>query len=253
MNYKETSVFNFHEYEVELTGDQSPTLRPQKKESMHHMGGAAGESVYIYYEALVRYQALLSMQRALMPVHVLSFGFGMGYNEILSVVFFLKNRWDIKRLHLFSHEKDLFLYELFNNWLWSTESEGSVFDEVYLGIERATSSFSGVVSKSVVKENLKWLIERKQWSREGPVKDNSDFSGVYDVVFYDAFSSKTNDYLWTEDFLSELFRTRLNPTFVFSTYACTGVLKRVAAASKAQFIKRDGYKGKRNSSLIYRE
>lgn len=248
MNYKETPIFLAQEYEVELTGDGSPTLRPQKKESMHHMGGAAGESVYIYYEAMIRYSQLAKKK----PLNVLSFGFGMGYNEILAVLFFLKNNWDISHLQLFSHEKDLFLYELFSEWLVLKNSGDSVYDDVFAGIERATALIGPNVSKATLKESMVWLLENNKWLQFGPVRMVSDFTGCYDVVFFDAFSSKTNDYLWTEDFLSDFFKNRLNSAFVFSTYACTGVLKRIASAHQSEFVKRDGYKGKRNASLIFR-
>lgn len=249
MNYREANISISHDYDVEITGDGSPTLRPQKKESMHHMGGAAGESVYIYYEALVRYFQLPSRKAEL---SVLSFGFGMGYNEILAVLFFLKNRLSLGRLSLFSHEKDLFLYELFNFWLKDSASADSVFDEVYAGIERALATIGPPISKAELKDALGWILESKKWSQLGPVTTVDDFTGLYDIVFFDAFSAKTNDYLWTESFLSDFFKAQLNPVFVFSTYACTGVLKRVAVNCKADFVKRDGYQGKRNASLIFR-
>ncbi|MBL7543956.1 MAG: hypothetical protein JNL11_09075 [Bdellovibrionaceae bacterium] len=250
MGYREEKDFKLRNYEIELTGDQSPTLRPDNKESMHHMGGAAGESVYLYYEALLRFFKDGRLESV--PTRVLSFGFGMGYNEILTVLFYLKNQRDLSQLRLFSYEKDTFLYALFNSWLQERGSSQSVFDDVFAGIQRVTLSFESQTLIHEVKASLRFLLENKLWMQNGPIHSVSDFAGPYDVVFYDAFSAKTNDYLWTEEFLGNFFSHHLSPRFVFSTYACTGVLKRVALASQSQFEKRAGFKGKRDSTMISR-
>jgi hypothetical protein len=178
----------------------------------------------------------------------------MGYNEILTVLYFLKNKRDLTKLKLFSYEKDLFLYDLFNQWIAQEDSSvsDSIFDQVYDGIQRATAHLLPLISKSEVKQAMRWLLEDKGWVQSGPVSNVSDFHGPFDVVFYDAFSAKTNDFLWTEEFLNDFFKSKLNPVFVFSTYACTGKLKRVAGLNNATFEKRDGFKGKRNSSRIIR-
>lgn len=253
MNYREINLLTAHNYEVELTGDRSPTLRILQMESMHNRRGAAAEAVYLYYEAMARYKSLVNQEERSEPLDVLSFGFGLGYNEILTVIFFLKNNWDLNQLRLFSQEKDLFLYDIFNDWLVSGADTGSIFDEVVLGIERAMLAMGEGVSKVALKENMKWMLNSKRWVQGGSVSSISDFASIYDVVFYDAFSSKVDDSLWTEEFLGGLFSQRLKQNFVFSTYACTGALKRIAAANSAQFVKREGYSGKRNASLVYRD
>ncbi len=249
MNYREEKLFKERDYAVETTQDMSPTLRPQQKESMHHMGGAAGESVYLYYEALVRYSQIKPIESEMDSLSVLSFGFGMGYNELLTVLFFLKNKLDLTKLCLVSHEKDLFLYDLFNEWLKADGKEPSIFDQVFEGIER-TGINAG--SAADAKKGLVDLLQHNRWLQLGPVLSVDEFKNKYDIVFYDAFSSKTNDFLWDEFFLDSFFKNHLNAVFVFSTYACTGNLKRVAAGNRSQFEKRDGFKGKRNSSLIRR-
>ena len=136
MRFKEESILKSKTYEIEITGDLSPTLRPDQKESMHHMAGAASESVYLYYEAVTRYFAINSDKHV--NVRVLSFGFGLGYNELLTVVYFLKNKLELSRLSLVSYEKDLFLYDLFNSWLLEVlPGDDSVFEGVWSGIQRA--------------------------------------------------------------------------------------------------------------------
>ncbi len=251
MSYKEASILKSKTYEIEITGDKSPTLRPDQKESMHHMAGAASESVYLYYEALARYFSL-SLNNP-NRVTVLSFGFGLGYNEVLTVIYFLKHKLDISQLVLVSYEKDLFLYELFNSWLEASSAiDDSVFDGVWSGIKKALRLSEHEMPLAILKETLKQLLASKDWSQLGPVANVDDFNSFFDVVFYDAFSAKTNEFLWSELFLNDFFKTKLNSKLVFSTYACTAVLKRVAAVNHCEFDKRDGFMGKRNSSLIYR-
>ncbi len=251
MSYKEESILKSKTYEIEITGDQSPTLRPDQKESMHHMAGAASESVYLYYEALSRYFSLDLDNQS--QVRVLSFGFGLGYNELLTVIYFLKHKLDLSRLVLVSYEKDLFLYDLFNSWLGTDSVNGdSVFDGVWSGIQRTLTLSVHELPLVKVKETLNVLQARKDWSQLGPVASVDDFRSSFDVVFYDAFSAKTNEFLWSDLFLNDLFKTKLNSKLVFSTYACTAVLKRVAAVNNCEFDKRDGFMGKRNSSLIFR-
>jgi protein-L-isoaspartate O-methyltransferase len=67
---------------TELTADNSPTLRlissaTSKPESMHHSGGAATETKYIYGEAILK---ALTFQKDL---NFLVVGLGLGYIEIL--------------------------------------------------------------------------------------------------------------------------------------------------------------------------
>lgn len=252
MSYREEKDFKIRDYEVELTGDMSPTLRPQKKESMHHMGGAAGESVYLYYEALLRYFQNPVVEQGHSSTRILSFGFGMGYNEILTILFYLKDKRDLSLLRLFSYEKDFFLYDLFNQWIREPSTEGSVFDDVYSGIIRVAEHLSIAADINDLKRSFIFLLENKFWIQNGPIHEVSEFHRPFDIVFYDAFSAKTNEHLWTEDFLQNFFATCLNPRFIFSTYACTGVLKRVALNNRSQFEKRPGFLGKRDSTMISR-
>lgn len=249
MAFKEAVIFNANNYEIQATEDLSPTLRPNGKESMHHMGGAASESVYLYYQALDFYFKANPDR----TIRVLSFGFGLGYNELITVIYFLENKLDIERLNLISYEKDIFLYDLFNSWLnESVSSDKSIYDEVLYGVLRALAFHNVEISMTKIKAKTQEQLANGKWSQLGAVNYINDFSGAYDVVFYDAYSAKTNELLWSEEFLNEFFKTKLSQKFVYSTYACTAVLKRVASLNQCTFDKRDGFKGKRNSSLIYR-
>lgn len=251
MVFLEENILQQHQYSIEITMDQSPTLRLDLKESMHHMGGAAGESVYLYYEALARFYCLCPT-RMNMDFTVLSFGFGLGYNEILTVLFFLINNLNLSSLKLDSREKDVFLYALFNTWLEAEGPTESIFNEVYAGIARSLKIDLASIPMSKIKTALCELRNSGRWLQRGAITEVENFEGRYDVVLYDAFSAKMDGLLWSEEFLFDFFKTQLSKHFVFSTYACTAVLKRAALNSQSYFDKRAGFMGKRNSSLIYR-
>ena len=63
-------------FEVEITGDGSPTLRLMPGECMHHSGGAAEETELIYGRVIRK-----SFEVIPKP-HFLSVGLGLGYVEM---------------------------------------------------------------------------------------------------------------------------------------------------------------------------
>ena len=128
------------EYQIEITEDGSPTLRWGAGESMHHSGGAASESIYIYQAALdfwlhsqrvplghsltstlnlsiLNENSIYNQAIDFDSVSIMSLGFGLGYNEILVALWALKNQIPLNKVLLTSYEKESFLYEEFNLWL----------------------------------------------------------------------------------------------------------------------------------------
>lgn len=72
------------------------------------------------------------------------------------------------------------------------------------------------------------------------------------MICYDAFSQKTNNPLWQKEFLEKFIHDHAEEDCVFTTYACTSVLKKVLTEKKFQLIKRPGFFGKRDSTLALR-
>jgi tRNA U34 5-methylaminomethyl-2-thiouridine-forming methyltransferase MnmC len=68
-------------------------------------------------------------------------------------------------------------------------------------------------------------------------------------LLFDAFSAKTSPDLWTEEFLVEFFNKATAGDALISTYASRTALKN--ALKRAGFLVevREGFKGKRNSTL----
>ena len=74
----------------------------------------------------------------------------------------------------------------------------------------------------------------------------------WNVICYDAFSQNTIQPLWQAEFLDSFIKKYESSDCVFTTYACTGVLKKVLTKNNFELIKKPGFSGKRESTLAYR-
>lgn len=266
-------------YSVEITGDGSPTLRWGVGESMHHSGGAASESVYIYRTALdflssvrdhqITQVTILSeeqLQASTLGCRgnmvIMSLGFGIGYNELLVADWILKNQFRGDQIKLYSYEKENFLYENFNLWLENKLSPlNPVFDlildkiisadEALLLADKSDNS-EQVKRKKNIKKILWELKQKKLWIQESALVPPFESLEKFNLFLFDAFSHKTTPELWDNSFLDALFRKNISTPCVFSTYACRGDLKRVLQKNNFQFLKRLGFKGKRDATLAFK-
>lgn len=170
---------------------------------------------------------------------VLVVGLGLGYIELLALAEALKNK---KNLQLLTYEIERSLVELFISWI-KGQNENLVYD-------RMLDFFKKDYPEWDLKAELKKLYEQGAWKIEGAINKNSLPSESYQAILFDAFSGKTTPDLWTEEFL-QLFLTQTASTnpCIFSTYACTGVLKRTLARAGFTVEKRMGFFGKRNATL----
>lgn len=225
---------NHAHFDVLWTGDGSPSLRGES-ESMHHLGGAYAETQYIYGDALRR----LETWQDLTQWNILIVGLGLGYIELLTMAEALKAD---KKLHLLTYEIEPSLVELFLSWL-KGHSENLVFD-------RMLDFFKKDYPEWDLKVELQQLYAQGDWKIEGALNNNSLPNRTYQAILFDAFSGKTTPDLWTEEFL-QLFLAQTTSTSpaIFSTYACTGVLKRTLAQAGFTVEKRIGFFGKRNATL----
>jgi hypothetical protein len=221
-----------NQFITELTADQSPTLRSVQSiegvsvpESMHHSGGAAAETEYIYGEAI---KLGLSIQKKLNFSVV---GLGLGYIEIL--ISSLASGQQIS-----SYEIDPELRINFQNWI-NGDDEFEIYDQVCrslkLDSEFVRHSFKN--NKLILNAELNLEII---------------FTEKNHIICFDAFSAKTSGSLWTEGFLDYFISNACADDCIFTTYACTGLLKRALVRQGFQLIPRSGFTGKRDSTLAVR-
>lgn len=226
-------------HELEITKDGSPTLRSEsgQGESMHHSGGAFSETRQIYGSVLTE-----AFERV-KQVGVLSVGLGLGYNELL--VSSLDLKFPGRRVGLQSFETDPFLSQYFLAYL-RCELEPGEIKSTYDQINGLWANCFGLETTDIQK-NLLRLVREKKFVLNGDFFTARCPEQV-NVILYDAYSSKSNQNLWTEDFLQSSINAWASKDCILSTYACTGALKRALLKNQFQFIKKDGFFGKRNSS-----
>ena len=228
---------------IELTGDGSPTLRlknannqfPEKMpESMHHSGGAAAETLYIYAGPFKNTLSTLNaLNKKELSVGVV--GLGLGYIELAALQSLTAN--SSISATITSFEKETELTESFK--AWAAGSENKTYDLICekLNVDKA---------KSLA------LLQTLNWNALGELTVQTQIEKKFNFVAYDAFSQFTDGPLWADDFLDFFLKNLCATDCVFATYGCTGLLKRALIRNNFIFIKRLGFRGKRDATLALR-
>ena len=228
---------------IELTGDGSPTLRlknanilfPEKRpESMHHSGGAAAETLYIYampFENTLLAAGLINKNNLALGI----VGLGLGYIE-LAILQNLSVNSAISAT-ITSFEKEAELTQEFK--AWASGGENKTYDLICEKLH---------VNKVKALETLKTI----NWRARGELTPRTEVENQFNFVAYDAFSQFTDGPLWTDEFLDFFLTNLCSQDCVFATYACTGLLKRALIRNNFIFIKRLGFNGKRDATLALR-
>ncbi len=235
-------------YTVEITADGSPSLRYRDAEAvdseqMHHSGGAASETIYIYGEAIKEAHKKCSPDQ----LNYLVLGLGLGYIEIL-----ISLLSDLGFKRLISFEKDEELIKAFKAWLESPQP--AVYDEVYSSLnQKLTSKIEVRINKENFKTTLQSFLYQDRFHLYPALDDAHKVDPhKYHVICYDAFSKKTNEELWTFDFLDSFIQNYCDEFCVFSTYAKTGDLARALKKNGFHILKRKGFSNKRDCTLAIR-
>lgn len=228
------------------TKDNSPSLilgSDELNEMMHNSYGAFKESLYIYESALIQ-----AHNEQNLPLSVYSLGLGLAYNEWISMGYCLKHNLSLK---LQTSESEEWLYHVLKQVV-GLEQLSEEFKDVYQAMER-------VIELVCVHYDLKSmeliqfaqsLLNSSSWQLYSSLTKESVMAlQPATVIFYDAFSKKMSPDLWDEEFLTQFFTHTADSNCVFSTYACTGSLKRALKQCGFQLIPRPGFEGKRESTL----
>jgi len=233
------NVFAQTPFTIELTEDGSPTLRLRLPtgddgESMHHSGGAAAETEYIYKSVI---ETVLQTSPDLKMAVV---GLGLGYIEISWAIACLKQNKNLQSRFI-SFETDEGLKNNFLEWL--NTGKPAIYNDVCKAMD---------VNAEV--EEIKNMIMKNPETQpfKGNLISDYDKNNSYNLICFDAFSKKTSESLWTEGFLTEFLKNSAHQDCVFTTYACTGALKRALKANGFTLIERFRFKSKRESTLAVR-
>ena len=226
------------------TEDGSPTLLQlgEKGEMMHHSGGAASETRYIYKSVIAHCLAESPKQLKTCVV-----GLGLGYIEMCwAMELASQNLKASENISLVSYEIDRGLIESFGSWIhgYSEASQnGYVYDQI-------AKSLDAEIEVKAVKEALDFNFRLR------PVK--GDFATDYEkdnslnLICFDAFSQQTSQELWSPDFLTRFLAESAHEDCVLTTYACTGHLKKALRDNGFEVIQRPAFRGYRDSTLALR-
>lgn len=206
---------------------------------MHHSGGAAAETVYIYGDVLEKAHYILRDSCKTCVV-----GLGLGYIEICWALSLLRLGLEPSG-HISFHSFELVpgLIENFKSWIY-TEQSRLIYDDI-------VTKLNPKVSLQDVKKILRKALQSGS-------ELNGDFSKLethrhqYNVICYDAFSRKTSEPLWQKEFLETFWHDFAAFDCVVTTYACTGILRKTLLEQNFSFFKRPGFCGKRDSTLATR-
>lgn len=228
-------------YELILTKDGSPSLAPicfgATKEMMHHQAGAWNETQYIYGRLLQP-----TFQNCQNP-NFLSLGLGLGYNEICIAEqgLLAQKKWCCD-----SYEKNPELCMLFSQYVRDELAPSEIFETYQL-------IFSRLKNADLVKASLRSALVSGQLRLNGELNHSTKFANRFHAFLWDAYSQKTSNELWEAEFLKKvLFESMSKSEWCgFSTYACTGSLKRTLREVGFTVSITPGFSGKRESTFAH--
>jgi hypothetical protein len=235
-------------FTIELTKDLSPTLRLNEaaylNESMHHSGGAATETTYIYKNPIRQAMRISRQFAPFKPMHTVVVGLGLGYIEISWAQILEELQMNPgPGLSLDSFESVVGLKSSFQNWVCNLNP-----NKVYSDIANSLSQFSSESAvKKILNENL-----GQNGNLFGDILLAPVTSKKWNMICYDAFSKKVSQPLWDEAFLKKFLTEHAADDCVFTTYASTSTLKKVLSEEKFTLLNRPGFSGKRESTLAIR-
>lgn len=235
------------QFQMVETLDGSPSLawtsENGRTECMHSRHGALTESLYIYNSAL----QIMTENR--WPLHVLSMGLGLAYNEMIFAAHVLALGRQNEKVHLESFESQEFLIDSLGAWL-NGQSTSPLFQVHSAIAELVSQKFS--VSATELRELLNHWLKKEFWLLQPALTPSTPFTTTFSAILYDAYSAKSNPELWDQAHLESFLDKTASANCVFTTYAATGNLNRALKSRNFNIEQRAGFAGKRESTFAIR-
>lgn len=173
------------------------------------MHGALSETRYIYERALIEWYS----KNKLSP-KTLIVGLGLGYLDFFCALYCLKHNQNMDVL--------------------SFEIEAQLIKNIFLMLEdpNKTPTYHALIQSISLDKSSDLLLFLKQEKQHNRWQIKGEFNTIelndqkFDLIFYDPFSSKTNQQLWDEGFLTHFVNEHASQKLIFVSFAATGALNR---------------------------
>ncbi len=208
------------------TADGSNTLfHAGAGEYYHSMHGAVQESRHVFIESGLKYR---QQQTGSALVSVLEIGFGTGLNFLLSAEYCQDNQ-------ILLQYSGIEAFPLTPEHIVKSGYQHYVSHEIW---DLFCKNYADAIQKKIsVSPYIGWeIIHRKALDFETNAK--------FDVIYFDAFSEKSQPEMWTIQTLDHICR-HLAENGVLVTYAVNGNLKRNLQSLDIRWEKIPGASGKR--------
>ncbi|MDR0413404.1 MAG: tRNA (5-methylaminomethyl-2-thiouridine)(34)-methyltransferase MnmD [Dysgonamonadaceae bacterium] len=204
--------------QIKQTADGSPTLYlPERNESYHSMNGAVQESLHVYIQAGFNH---CRKDR----IHVLEMGFGTGLNAFLTALEAKKRRVEVTYTALEKYPLPAGIVRQ----LRYSDREDDLFRRLHDAAWERPVPLTPAFTLHKIKTDFAGY----------------DYSGGYDVVYYDAFAPDKQPEAWSPALFEALYAAML-PGGILTTYCAKGAVRRMMRQAGFAVERIPGPPGKR--------
>lgn len=194
------------ELEIVNTKDGSNTIYSKEFDATYHsLNGALTESEYIFITHGLKYQH----HNGLNSIRVLEIGYGTGLNAMLTLKYAVKNKVIVNYTGIEKHELSMELISQLDYL--------KGFDDQ---IKKLITKLVNSPYNCVVKISPQFEIEKRLIDFKDVI-----WNGLYDVIYYDAFSPKHVPDLWSKEVFEKMHKL-LKPSGILVTFCASGQFKR---------------------------
>jgi len=198
-------------------------------ETYHSNNGAINEAIHIFIKnglSKITYGNGFAVQKT--EINILEIGFGTGLNTFLSLLHAENNNLTINYTSIEKYPVKLSEVEKLN-YPELLKADKSLFLKLH------NSDWDKVVEISKKFNLHKIKADLQEYVYQSDIK--------IDVVYFDAFSPKVQEEMWTVDIFKKIYEI-MNKDAIFCTYSSAGVVKRNLRSAGFKVKRLSGPKGK---------